>query len=201
MVLKDEQKEREREAAAELAARRPKPRNIRALVDEYRFEAAMSMVERAAHFFDWLAKKAPYQLCPPNLAVKAVTGFARLPKETSDEVMRFRARGTSIRAALGRVYGRGFNVEAPLGMMRATVDDDDLASTQQVREVKRVRSSVNAVKRTNGLISPSKVRDPGIRKWLNTGVAPLLKALEDDDRLFRLLPEKPKDDDDDKGKK
>lgn len=191
MVLKDEKQESKAEAA-ERAGAFKRPKNLRALVEEYRFEAAMSLVERAAHFFDFLARRAPYQLCPANLALKAAMGYARLPKETGDEVMKFRDKGTAIRKALGRVYGRGLNVE--LGMMRATVDDDDLASTQQVREVKRVRSSIAAVKRTNDLISPTKVRDPAVRRWLGTGVAPLLKALEADDRIFRLLPAKPKED-------
>lgn len=89
-----------------------------------------------------------------------------------------------------RRYQLALDVEKPLGMMRATVDDDDLASTQQVREVGRVRSAVSAVKRTNDLISPSKVRDPALKNWLRVGVAPLLKTLQEDDRIFRLLPPK-----------
>lgn len=198
MTLRDDKRGKADEAAMipPPESKRAKPvSNVRSVVEEFQLDMKMSIVQRAAHFFDYLAKKAPYQACPPNLAYKAVMGFGKLPREVSDDVLKFRKRSSSIREALGREYGRGLVVEPPLGLMRATVDDDDLAMTQQLREVHRIRSSVNAAKRTNALIKSSQVRDPAVRAWLKGGVSPLLKALTDDDRIFRLMPAKPRDDD------
>lgn len=165
-----------------------RPKNLKALADEFKIDNRLSFVERAASFFDYLAKHAPYQLCAPGLAMKVTYGLAKMPRGEED-VQRFKDRSSAIRGALGRLYGRGLVVEKGLGM-RATVDDEDLATTQQVREVERIRGSVNAAKRTHALIDVNKVRDPGVRRWLKGGVSPLLKQLTEDDRIFQLLPAK-----------
>lgn len=165
-------------------------KSLRAALDEFRVDHRLVVTARAAQLFDYLAKHAPYQLCPPNLALKAIMGFAKTPRENGEDVMRFRARSTQIRKTLADVYGRGFLIEKPYSYMRATVDDEDLARTQQAREVDRIRSAVTSAKRTNALIAVSKVRDPAVRAWLKGGVSPLLKALTEDDRIFRLAPKK-----------
>lgn len=192
MSLKDEKQDRS-EGVIIHTPEIKKPKNIRLLVDEFPLDPKLSPIARAGAFFAYLAKKAPYQFCPPNLALKAVQGYAKCPRDTSDDVIKFRRKGSSIRRHLAEVYEKGLVVLKPLGLMRATVDDEDLATTQQVSEVARIRSSVAAAKRTNALITLQNIRDPGVRTWLKSGVSPLLKALTEDDRIFRLMPAKPKD--------
>lgn len=170
-----------------------RPKKLRTLLEsEYKMDTTLGISARAAELFDFLARKAPYQLCDAALAFQVVMGMGRRPRENSEEVMTFRGRSTTIREILGKTYGRGFVVEKPFGLMRATVDDEDLATTQQAREVERIRSAVGAAKRTNDLIDVAKIRDPAVRGWLKGGVSPLLKSLREDDRIFKLLPHKPK---------
>lgn len=206
MVLKDEKKEKlwSREDEAKLrqqegvvyvppVVRRPK--NIRTLIQEFELDHKLGIVARAAMFLDYLARKAAYQLCTPSLVFMATMGMAKKPKDTSEEVVRFRHRSSSIRMHLCQFYNRGLVIEKPFGLMRATVDDTDLATTQQVREVERLRSSVNSARRTNAMITVAKVNDPAVRGWLKGAVNPLLKHLEEDDRIFKLLPAKPREED------
>lgn len=163
-----------------------RPKDLKALSNEFEVGAGLSFIERAASFFDFLARRAPYQFCSPALAVKVVYELSRMPHALAEDSVRFRDRGGAIRKALGRLYNRGLVVER--GLMRATVDDDDLATTQQVRQVERIRSSVNAARETHAMLDVNKVRDAGVRRWLKGGVSPLLKHLQEDDRIYKLLP-------------
>jgi hypothetical protein len=168
-----------------LASKRGK--TIRALLAEYTFDPKMSPNQRLAHFLDWLAQRAPYVAVPANVALQAIQGYARTPNANNEEVRLFAKRVSKARLIMLKVYKRGLVVQQNIGM-RATVDDEDCADTQQRRNVERLVSATNTVKATAQIIDPSKIQDDKLRSWIKGGVASVLRALDADARLDKLLP-------------
>lgn len=167
--------------------RRGKSTSLVDIIGGYRFDPLMSRTQRLAHFLDWLAKEAPFQACPGNMALRAIMGYARTPRQDTDEVQSLLGVTSAARSVLMKTYGRGLYVVRDVGM-RATVDDEDCAQTQQRSNVKRLMSAHRRVKETQAIIDPSKIRDEKVKRWVTSGVTNALKALDADDRLTRLLP-------------
>jgi hypothetical protein len=179
-------------AQSETAAPK-KVRSMRVLISEYRFDPKMSRSQRLAHFLNWLAERAPYTVAAPNLALQAIMGYARTPNQNKDEVKLLTNSISAAREILMREYKRGLFVMRGVGM-RATVDDQDCADTQQRRNVQRLMGAHRKVKETSRIIDPAKIEDDKLRSWIKGGVANALKSLDAEGRLDRLLPPpKPKE--------
>jgi hypothetical protein len=162
-------------------------RTVLDILSRYKVDTELSRTKRLAHFLEWLAVEAPYQYVAPNLALKAIMGFSRTPRPKSDDVKLLQSSVTKARQILMDEFGRGLHVLRSVGI-RATVDDQDCAQTQQRKNVERLVSAHGSVKRTAEIIDVSKVKDERTRTWLRTGVAGMLKAIDADGRLDKLLP-------------
>lgn len=169
--------------------------DVRKLIREYHTDRSLTDIQNAAHFLDCMAKAAPYRYFPPAIVLKAAKGQKTASKETNVEVIRFRARGSSIRQILGSRYGRGLDIDRKSGGMRASVNDADLAKTQAVGQAKRVRGAVASLRKTHEMIDPSKIHDPAVRRWVNNGVGSTLRAHAETDAALLLMP-KPEDEKD-----
>lgn len=148
-----------------------------------------SLVGKLAHFLDWCAAKLPYVPIAHGLAARAVFGLTRTPKITSVEVEMIVGAAGRVRIKLMADYHRGLVTAKALGI-RATVDDDDLAATQLRSNVQRVVSATESTAKTRELIKTSNMRNDKNRRWVEQGVTPMLKDMNLDARLAKLLPPK-----------
>lgn len=194
MALSNNAPQRPTGHAMNMAAPKRAPATLRNLIAEYKHIASMSRSQRLAHFLDWMAQRSPYQVIPANLAVQAIQGYARTPSPSKDEVKLLGNCYSAARTMLMNEHRRGLVVVRGLGL-RATVDDQDCADTQQRVNVQRLVGAHSKVKETARIIDASKIADPKLREWVKGGVANAMRALEGDDRLSRLLPPpKPQED-------
>jgi len=190
MVLKDGAKERE--AVSEpndttKAKRAPRLTSVLASVSEYKAPDAMPKCHRMAHFFDWFARKHPKVPVPANVVYRAITGIPRTPRMDAPEVEAVLGGMSAARSILKEQYRRGLVSERGLGF-RATTDDEDTANTQMRRDARRLVSAHKALDATAAIVDPAKVKNPELRAWVSKAVNPLLKALNEGDRIHRLLP-------------
>jgi hypothetical protein len=118
----------------------------------------LSLVRRAAHFFDWAATHYPYQWIPWNWTLQAILGQARTPKQDSHAVLALRSSGSRIRGVLQRDYRRDFIVAKGLGA-RANVDSADTLKTQGAKAGRRVRNAIVSAQKTFDLIDPKQIPD------------------------------------------
>jgi hypothetical protein len=145
-----------------------------------------SLTRRAAHFYDWAAKKYPKVYISWVLAYRASTGFWRASTK-SKEVELFRKRGSAIRNILIDDYGREFTTKKGLGA-RAQVDGEDTLKNEMVKKARRLQSAIRSAERTRGLIKASDVKDPEWRSWLTRSLSGAIKLVGSDEYKRKLLP-------------
>ncbi len=168
--------------------------NVLNLLAEYRAPDAMAKCHRLAHFLDWFARKQPKVPIAANLIYRAITGIPRTPRMETPEVDAVKSGMSRAREILKEQYRRGLVSERGLGF-RATVDDEDTANTQLRRDARRLVSAHRGMESTAKIVDPAKVKNAELRAWVTKAVNPLLKVLDEGDRIHRLLPKHEETDD------
>jgi hypothetical protein len=186
-MFKDEKQERK------LSAEDPTPHRavategrLRRAADAYQFKIGTSKAERICDFLAHMAKEVPYVFVPANLTLKATEGEPRLPSDGTEDTKRLRARASGARWLMAEKHKRGLLIH-PDGL-RATVNDEDTMLTQQAGQVRRLGTAVNSVRKTDAIVNPEKL-SPALRQW-KQGIRGALKAIDAEQRIFALLPEK-----------
>lgn len=158
---------------------------------EYKTQEKLTIPQRMAHYLDWAATKYPKAYTPYNFVLKAIMGFAKTPRLSTEEVDRLRSKITRVRDILQTDYGRDIDTQPGVGV-RATTDDADTLTVALPKKVKRLQSASASVKKTADLIDPAKLPSTADlapwKKWLTTDVRTIMKTLEAPDFAKRMLP-------------
>lgn len=156
-------------------------------IKAYKFDQEVSLTRRAAHFLDWLAKKSPYQFVQYNVVLRAIMGYNRTPRLTSEEVERLHRNMGRAKLILETEYERGMMTMPSVGV-RATVDDNDRAKNELPKKMRRLASAKESVERTVNSIDPRKITDSRVKRWLRSDVGGILRALKSADFDAKALP-------------
>ncbi|OPZ39519.1 MAG: hypothetical protein BWY99_01370 [Synergistetes bacterium ADurb.BinA166] len=157
------------------------------------------VVERAVQFLDWAAREVPKRFIPYPWIAKVSISMNRVPNVESPEVQLIRKKIGSIKKVLWDRYNRRA-VSAPrteeLGL-RATVDDDDMAATDWLRNKRRVHNGIRRLEDTRNKMDVESMRDAGLRESV-LGMDPVMKKLTQGNLMDRLkqLPARASDDED-----
>lgn len=159
---------------------------LRRAAEKYSFVVGMSKSERICDFLVHMAKEVPYVPVPANLLLKVVEGEKRMPQDGTKETRRIRGRASGARWLMAEKHKRGLLIDAD--GVRATVGDEDVMLTQQAAQVRRLGTAVNSVRKTDEIVSAEKL-PPTLRGWKQS-IRGALKAIDAEQRIFALLPEK-----------
>ena len=149
---------------------------------------ATSRVAKAAHCLNWCAEKLPYAIIPHNFLVRAIDQLTRTPNAATKDVIQMARNAGAVRKKCMELYKRGVCTLKGVGM-RATVNSDDIAGTQYVRQMGRVVSAQQAAGKTAELIKPGEMKNAALRNYVTTS-RKLLTEMNTEERLAKLLPPK-----------
>lgn len=173
--------------------------STRVVVSKYKIPPALEGAppfRRVAHFFNWMAEKAPRHFIPPAYVTQAVTGVKKPPHARSQDIVIIRGTYPRARRLLVSEYKRELlSMRGGNGDARATVDDDEKAEAMKGR-FSRFNSAGRNLAATSEIIDVSKVVDPTLRGFAKEtaavvksfGTSMTGSAVE----TFRLLVEKSK---------
>lgn len=157
----------------------------------YKFEPKMALTTRAAHYLNWAAEHFPKQFTPYNVLVKAIMGYAKMPRLESEEVEKMRSGMSRVRQILRTKYQRDLFSVPGVGV-RATTDDADVAQTTLPRQSRHLKSAQASFVLTANLCDASNIPDTPefaqIKKWVKTDVKGILAAITDPNFEKKLLP-------------
>lgn len=134
--------------------------------DTYEYDKKQSLPERAAHALHWAAQHYPKQVVAYNHLLKAIMGFAQMPRLNNESVFQLRRKMNSIKKILHNIYGSGFYAVRNLGV-RATVDSEDQLKTDLVGATRRFSSAAGGFQRAASLVNIKDVPNtPGNKAWI-----------------------------------
>jgi hypothetical protein len=162
---------------------KPKKHDLMTVLDQWVPDMDLGIVARAASFLDFAARKKPGSPVAWTLVTKRVLGGSRMPNPDTKIVIDMMKRASAIRGVLERDYKRGLENVSGLGV-RATVDSDDYAQTQLVRQAKRHESSYRRLTQGRSLVDPKTMKNKRLRTWVE-GLAPVFSS--HNERLSKLL--------------
>lgn len=184
----------------------PKSRGRVVSFEDFEPDSDLTESQRAAQFLDWAARNMPRRNVPYAWITKHAYIKPRLPRPSDPDIDTLRLRKMDqIKRVLWDVYNRR-TVASPRPKqgtagqesgVRATVDDEDMAGTDFLRNKRRVANGIKRLADTRQKMDPSKIRDAGLKAMV-TNMDPVIKKLMEPDLLRRLeLPPHPKSKTDD----
>lgn len=128
----------------------------------YKQLAGASTAESIAHVLDWAASKYPGDWVPIRHLVAAALG-CKLPRANDPLVELIRNRLGSAAKVLRTMYHR-CKVNQ-LGMVRATVDDEDIVRAAVTEKARRAETAYKSLIATHQMVDLKNVTDPQLRKY------------------------------------
>lgn len=166
----------------------------RITVDDFKVDTTLLLPQRVASFLHWGAEKLPRQFFRLNIITKAVMGYARTPRDGSDEVLRMRRTVSASTKFLVADYERSLINDRVLGY-RASVDSADTLVHALPGRVSRYRAAATAVQTTVGIIDAKSIPNTAAlqpwKQWLDRDVGAVMKQLNDPSYFTKLLPPAP----------
>lgn len=160
------------------------------LLRNYRHDAKLSKPYRTAHALDWASIHLKGQAIPYNNLLKAIEGYASMPRLNTLEVNRLRNSMTRVREILRVKYDRALVIVPGIGA-RATVDDEDQANNSVKPQTRRFIQVGEALKKRVDMMDISKIpktkENQVTLAWLNDRIKPFMKQI-DNGVLQKLLP-------------
>lgn len=174
----------------------PKRTNGHRNIEAFPLDTGLTKPQRAAAFLDWWAHKHPYDFAAYNEILKAIEGYAKLPRMDTEEVEA--VRGVVGRAAniLHEKYRRGLVRQRGLGA-RATVDSADTIRHKAVDKSKRIERDIVALAKIDEIIDLKSIPDTAenrpLKQWYQRDVKGILKQIASPEYLAKMLPPAEKD--------
>lgn len=182
-----------------MARRSSGDRNIEA----FPLDTSQTKPARIAAFLTWWAKQHPHDFAAYNEILKAIEGYKKLPRMDTKDVEAVRECTGRAEKILHRDYKRVLIRHRGLGA-RASVDDLDIIRNKQVQKAKRMHSAAKSFIDTDALVDVRTIADTAANRpwtnWYRRDAGAIVKMVNSEDFLGKLLPAAASKDKDD-GKK
>jgi len=157
---------------------------------KYFVNVESSIPRRLADFLVWAAKEMPKRAISLPQVAKVVLILPKTPKIDGKEIDRLRNAIPRARQILLKEHRRGL-LNIPGSGLRATLDSEDLATSQFERAAQRVVNSIEHLDHNRAAIKLSEISDTEVRTRVSR-VSQACKTLTSGEVLERLrLPAPP----------
>lgn len=163
----------------------------------FRVDAELTKPARIAAFLAWWAQQRPYDFAAYNEILKAIMGYAKLPRMDTKDVEAVRDCTGRSEKILHEQFKRALIRHRGLGA-RASVDDADVIRHKQVDRARQVERSVMRFVRQGEIVDVRRVPDSPenrvLKQWYQRDASNIIKMVSAPEFLAKLLPPASRDD-------
>jgi len=165
-------------------------------IDAFPLDTGLTKPQRAAAFLDWWATKHPFDFAAYNEILKAIEGYARLPRMDTEEVEGVRSIVGRAADILHEKYRRGLVRQRGLGA-RATVDSLDAIRHKAVDKARKIERDIVGLSKIDEIVDLKSIPDTAenrpLKNWYQRDVKGILKQIASPEYRAKMLPPSEKD--------